>query len=618
MDLHTSARDPFADGQDDADEAGVNHRWLGSARAEATSAWAREVARAAARDSHAKPRQRYSVQKPTHKQPKKTGDARFGITVNTHFSTRRRAGTTGRPHGQTQRTSPRTQRPNGGGFVSLADLNALDHQESTPEKRPVWAGDEREAAPVGKGQTGIEAAEREAVSPVKKQGTLGQPAVHTNEQKRRRNEKEDALAKKVGGLWRGRGCFSSKGCLGRGGPEARKRRRLFVGLTVAFVLMIILIIALATTLTRRTVKEARPQSRFLNVTGWPAIPTGVSTVAQPDVLEEDTSCVFPSTMWSCSLPKELHEVVAPSSPNQPNLKVEIKFRNDSAPPSESSKRWDPSPAPPGLEEQQFIGNTTDKVVDSLKEGEETPFYMSILATPSPPNVRLQKRADEFPDITATIPPPDIGSDGTANAANLLPLLDDQPLRLYDRGLATEHYGFYNYFDRSIFLRSVSLLNQSDIKKGEEPADQRGGSTEEEALVRCTWAQTRFLVQIWTQRPDQSLLPNATASATGPTDDFARPGSFPYPITIATDRHGGDVSRKMIYCYGLDHSDGTARVVSNEKKIQVENRGFGGELVGGGQGPLGKDRVTLAEGGMGGIDGGTGGCACRWRNFRGEV
>jgi hypothetical protein len=83
------------------------------------------------------------------------------------------------------------------------------------------------------------------------------------------------------------------------------------------------------------------------------------------------------------------------------------------------------------------------------------------------------------------------------------------------------------------------------------------------------------------------------------------------VTIALDRHGGDVMKKMVYCYGLDTRRNPVRA---DATIQIENRGFGGQLVGGGQGPLGKDRVSLAEGGLGGIDGGTGGCACRWQNF----
>ena len=68
---------------------------------------------------------------------------------------------------------------------------------------------------------------------------------------------------------------------------------------------------------------------------------------------------------------------------------------------------------------------------------------------------------------------------------------------------------------------------------------------------------------------------------------------------------------MVYCYGLDDR---GLVVPKLAKVQIEDRAVGGALVGGGQGPLGKDQVTIAQGGLGGIDGGTGGCACRWKNF----
>ena len=421
--------------------------------------------------------------------------------------------------------------------------------------------------------------------------------------------------------------------------------------------MIVIIIVLAMTL-RRKGDNTPVQTQWLNNTGFPPMPTGISTIARPDAVVENTGCVHPSTMWSCALPKEQQQSVAPNAPNQPNFRLQIRFRNDSSTsntPSRKTKRhlahnpvsagklirhrllhardvfsstlWSPSPSPPTIEEQRFLGNTTDGVTNSVFEGESTPFYITFLPTTSSPS-RLLKRqgaspqADPFPDLTSLIPPPSLNPDGTPKPAILLPLPEAQPLRLYDRGLQTEHYGFYNYFDRSIFLKSVKLLN--DTNPGEVPADLDGGATAQEASVQCTWAQTRFLVKIWTRMGDSTrLLQNPTATTTSKdpkaakntttlsANDFSRPGSFTYPVSITLDRHGGALKEKMVYCYGLDER---GKVVPSNKKFQIEERGFGGIGVNGADGPWGNVTISVGEGGPGGVDGGDGGCGCEWRNW----
>lgn len=65
-----------------------------------------------------------------------------------------------------------------------------------------------------------------------------------------------------------------------------------------------------------------------------------------------------------------------------------------------------------------------------------------------------------------------------------------------------------------------------------------------------------------------------------------------------DRHGGDVKRKMMYCYGLQDKvpvDGSGRFVA-------EDRGFGGTIV---------NSFSDNKDAFGGVDGGTGGCSCGW-------
>ncbi|KAK0114403.1 hypothetical protein ONS95_013895 [Cadophora gregata] len=475
------------------------------------------------------------------------------------------------------------------------------------------------------------------------------------EARRKRYEKEDAVAWRAGGWWRGRGCVPGRGCYGRSGAEGRKRRRWYLGLIIAFVSMIIVVVTLATTLHRKQNKIVEP-SQWLNLTGFPPIFLGLSTVVAPANIRTNTGCVFPATQWSCDLPKELQSSNAPTLPNQPNFFLHIQWDNSSStnrtfsnvtgssdlairhsmsavnPVSAGQliKRlplrsrqivtFIPSPAPPSIAESSFLGNSTDSIVSANKAGEPTPFFISFLSTADSPldKPKLAVRqssehSDEpFPNITSIIPPPSVKSDGTAAPANLLPFPTQQPIRLYDRGLPTEHYGFYTYFDRSIFLKSLERLNGTNLDDGEVPVDRDGGAKESEAAFRCTWSQTRFLVQIWTRTNTAQLL-NSTQHLTSQNSatDFKQPGSFPYPITITTDRHGGDPSLKMIYCYEMDSR---AKLIAGSGKLNGENRAFGGVSFN----PAPSFFANFSDPSLGGFDGGTGGCSCQWSNFRSVI
>ncbi|KAL8822830.1 MAG: hypothetical protein Q9191_006442 [Dirinaria sp. TL-2023a] len=499
-----------------------------------------------------------------------------------------------------------------------------------------------------------------------------------NREKHQRMEverKEKKRRQKSGG----RGCLPARNCFMRDKPTKKKKKWLLICVALALLIMIILILSLALTLTRKGDKMP-VQTQWLNITGFPPIPTGISTIIDPDAAYEQAGCVSPTTLWSCALPKEEQASVAPNKPDQPNFRVEIRFQNgtnvSAAANATLTKRsgervsnvvsaggiirrdllrirdlfsnslFTPSPAAPSLEDQTFLGNTTDNNTAPF-DGEVTPFFMSFESA-NKLSSRLLKRAsstntsdtngtDPFPDLTDVIPPPDTNPDGTAAAANLLPFPSAQPLRLYNRGLPTEHYGFYTYFDRSIFLTSTALLNETTEQVGNVPNDENGGAEETAATVRCTWAQTRFLVQIWTNRGGSASLvssSNSTNSTTATSssssggggsnhhpknltassaNDFVRPGSFPYPVSITLDRHGGDPEKKMIYCYGVNDRQ---RIIPDHKKLQLEDRAFQGRLINPAQGPFGQVNVSRSEGGPGGIDGGTGGCGCIWRNWQG--
>ncbi|KAJ5618288.1 hypothetical protein N7528_006931 [Penicillium herquei] len=432
------------------------------------------------------------------------------------------------------------------------------------------------------------------------------------EAQRQRLEREDAVGKKIGGLWRGRGCFSKAGCFGRPGREGRLRRRWYFGIFIFFLIIIIIAISLATTLTKKRSDSTLVQSQWVNLTNYPPVQTGIMTIAGTENQDDNSACVTIEKLWSCALPKGTQQTQnKPYAADQPTFRIEIQYRNSSSSDSNSTdtgssnstttKRgtWTADPSPPSIADQTFIGNTTDGNSKPYA-GEETPFYISVLSPAhlSSTNVfrRSTSNSSSSTNDSSVILAPDENSDGTAAAAKMYPLPSTQPLRLYNRGESSEHYGFYTYFDKSIFTQSRAPLNNS--KTDEDPEDDDGGSTEANAKARCTFSQSRFLVQIWTNPSGMgySLLSagstatsTATASTTTSTStstsstatssssatDYTRPGSFAYPVTITVDRHGGDADKKKVYCWGIEDD---SHYNMTEWKIEVETRNIGGVLI----------------------------------------
>ncbi|KAI5291465.1 hypothetical protein KEM55_008346 [Ascosphaera atra] len=292
----------------------------------------------------------------------------------------------------------------------------------------------------------------------------------------------------------------------------------------------------------------------------------------------------------------------------------------------------------------FMGNTTDNVTGPNFAGEETPFWATFVLPDSKNESQDQKKVkranekssetdDDGPIISANmttpnpavfIPKPAVAGDGTAAPAQLYPAAKNQPLRLYDRGKSTEHYGFYTYYPRTIFLKGLSKSDKDD-----DPDDHDGGSTKTAAKLQCTWSSTRFLVQIWTKPDENHMTINGEPSDVDKVDgnpfslsssaakDFTRPGSFPYPVTVTIDRHGGVTHDKMVYCYEMDTHQ---KFMLDQNRTVDEDRGVKGKLVDPAP-PLylsssNKRDVLDSLIGVGdSIDGGTGGCRCEYRNWK---
>jgi hypothetical protein len=479
---------------------------------------------------------------------------------------------------------------------------------------------------------------------------------------------------------------SNEGSSGRK-PRRSCSRRCFCAIAGALCAVAIILFAVLFTIYFPFRSAGPIEAVWLNLTGFPPLPTGVATVIQPKPVQQVSGCVSQQALWSCAMPTG--EQNEPGKRTVPDFKFQFRFRGDILPANETaiepsnttiSRRglghasgaseiarrgvwtnwkWSSSPSPPSTEDQKFLGRTTDNIT-APHDGEQTPFYISLLNASSTITTsgssKLRKREFHYPYPTPqtsnstekhsgfkypstgesgsgssdsggsgqgastsaadSIPHAATTGSGSPAAAALYPLSYAQPLRLYDRGLSSEHYGFYTYFDRSLY---VSDLASSTISNNDTASDSAGGNVPlDRASAVCTWSQTRFLVQIWTRKQDVTWLngaaPTDVTTHNSTANDMTAPGSFPYPVTITLDRHGGEADEKGVYCHALDDEE---HVEQDVRTWIAENRAFGGELVNPAAVPTNNGTILNKRGdgnGPGGVDGGQGGCRCQWQNW----
>jgi hypothetical protein len=174
-----------------------------------------------------------------------------------------------------------------------------------------------------------------------------------------------------------------------------------------------------------------------------------------------------------------------------------------------------------------------------------------------------------PTTTSTkIPRPILKSNGNPTTQLLYPFATVQPLRLYNRGLEDEHYGFYTYFSKSVLVAngsSTSNLNSnSSSSSSSSNLTLTVVSANQQAQALCTFTQTRFRVQIWTRRGLVSGL-NETSMDDGSgaagekkaawessANEMEATGSFPYKTSFLLDRESGDGDgERGVFCWGLE-------------------------------------------------------------------
>ena len=288
-------------------------------------------------------------------------------------------------------------------------------------------------------------------------------------------------------------------------PAQPWHRRFFCQIAAACMALLLLLIVLLIILVPQNHADNAVQAQWLNLTGFPPIPTGVATVIQPRNTLEESKCVDPPSIWSCAMPQ-----TQPLSRNKtsrtdlPNFRFEIRFRNhtlenttalmpatnhSSSPGPASVKSqlrarstwsqmlYSSKPAPPSETDQLALSSATDNTTI----GEETPFYISLLnpepltrlnkrdtteedhktpiIIPNPypyPNPSNTTTSKNLTTIPTTIPRPILLPNGEPQNPLLYPYATAQPLRLYNRGQPDEHYGFYTYFAKTALVADTAL------------------------------------------------------------------------------------------------------------------------------------------------------------------
>ncbi|KAK4560877.1 hypothetical protein LTR86_005457 [Recurvomyces mirabilis] len=441
----------------------------------------------------------------------------------------------------------------------------------------------------------------------------------------------------------------------KAGPVIPFHRRFFWLLASIVAFMLLMLVMLLVMFIPQSHNDMAVQASWTNLTGFPSLPTGIATVIQPSLVKKASGCVNPESLWSCAVPAG-QQVESEG----PNFRFQIRFRNGTLPRNETQlarrssvtanagalarrdgltdSLFTADPAASSKDGQSFIGQHVDNVTAPY-EGEQTPFYFSLLdpAALDRPGSRLRRRQEGSPypypnlvesnstsnattNAATSIPKPALRASDKPAESELYPYASTQPLRLYNRGNDNEHYGFYTYFDRSLLISNITSTSSTNNNGLSNSLSSDVPLANASAV--CTWSQTRLHVQIWTRKGTVASLSdviplNGLPAANGTANDMTAPGSFPYPVTVTIDRHGGEASKKGVYCYGLDAEQ---KVVESVKTWIGEDRGFGGSLVNaamvpGSNGTGVQKRGNNGDGGDGGVDGGTGGCACQWQNWK---
>ncbi|KAF8251401.1 hypothetical protein K440DRAFT_614531 [Wilcoxina mikolae CBS 423.85] len=319
---------------------------------------------------------------------------------------------------------------------------------------------------------------------------------------------------------------------------------------IGSLIVIVLVVAIVGSVVGgRSRQEPAPQSESSSLPGGPpALPLGTVVVRPFRGVQMLTTCVARPYIWSCVLPPDTKFPITTAVNDNfrvPEFRFIIKRRGQSDAEVIPGSDW--------LAVPRNVPNTTDyesvSLVDEVKDaGEGTDFYITLLTRETSGHAK-ELQNDYDVDSENNQAPRNIIKD----ESHMLPsVLKIQPLRLFDRGLDTEHYGFHIYFDKSVqFANNTRLASSRDT----------GGVSAENSGFRIMWNKTRFKVTIFTR-------------AIGKVVETTADTELDLPVDIWEDRVGGDWQGRTITTYLLDKNGepGVRGGIAEKRGVNTEKRG----------------------------------------------
>ncbi|CUS07702.1 unnamed protein product [Tuber aestivum] len=331
----------------------------------------------------------------------------------------------------------------------------------------------------------------------------------------------------------------------------RKGRRCIfavMGLVLLVIIIIAVVVGVVTTRKDEDDSDDDDTSRkSANMESLlPELPEGTHVVKPRGIPEKLYSCVSNPSFWSCDLPSDslFPKIVVPDGgPVLPEFRFTIRKETGSG----SDMRANSTPAPENETDYTNVAEV-DEVRADPKSGHMTNYYISLVTRDPSAIDQDPSRATDNETSSASLREPPRASEVNdssksprkrglrskrqsppASAKNMLPeTIESQPLRFFDGGLETEHYGFHMYYTKTIRVTPPTESSTPD------PA---GGLTLNEGEgTDVRWERTRFKVVIWTKK-----LSDGRAVLVDPqgrkVQASADTDGFPYAVSIVQDRHG---------------------------------------------------------------------------------
>lgn len=325
-------------------------------------------------------------------------------------------------------------------------------------------------------------------------------------------------------------------------PVAEKRTHIsragkwVIGIVAAIMLIAVIVVgAVFGTMGRTKAARADADAKAGNTlmpfdpVKFPALPTGVVVVAPQDAPQMPAAaCVKPRTLWSCSLPKDT-SFPSNSSTGQvlPEFIFTIALRNAS---NDHPGSWKPVPALVPNDTEYAAVADADGIVSDNKVGELTQFYVSLQTDANKPiNIASADGEEGDAGVEKRQAP-------SSDTAMMLPaLLRNMQLRLFDRGLDTEHYGFFVNYKKSInVLAATPEQVTADTELADSPSGVVAGSAGAKQVV---WEGTRFRVVIWTKMRTGGARDLIGEGGQRLSSVPVKGERFPYVVSVFEDRVG---------------------------------------------------------------------------------